>query len=240
MRLAIFSDIHGNLEALQMVLEKIAALEADRLICLGDVVGYGADPNACVDVVQDVADVVLAGNHDWASVGLQSTEFFNPIPLMAIQWTEETLGSDQAEFLRTCPLFVNEGGAHYVHASPLEPELWPYLSDVNDGRNALRQTEHLLCFVGHSHRAFICTESGQNEVVIEGDIKLSDADRYLVNVGSVGQPRDGDPRASFAIWDQDKGNICLHRVSYDVLTAQDKIRTAGLPGFLADRLGLGK
>ena len=240
MRLAIFSDIHGNLEALQMVLKKIAELDVDRLICLGDVVGYGADPNACVDVVKDVADVVLAGNHDWASVGLQSTEFFNPIPLMAIQWTEETLGAEQAEFLRTCPLFVDEDGAHYVHASPVDPEQWPYLSDIYDGRDALRQTEYKLCFVGHSHRAFVCCESGHDEVMIEGEVLLSDADRYLVNVGSVGQPRDGDPRASFAIWDQDKGNICLYRVSYDVSVAQDKIRATGLPNFLADRLSLGK
>lgn len=240
MRLAIFSDIHGNLEALQRVLEKIADLQIDRVICLGDVVGYGADPNACVDVIQDVADVVLAGNHDWASVGLMSTEFFNPIPLVAIQWTEETLGQAQANFLRSCPLTCDEGQVRYVHASPFEPERWHYLSDLEDGRGALHKTHHRLCFVGHSHRAFICSISGRDEVVVEGGLSLDDSERYLVNVGSVGQPRDGDPRAAFAVWDQESGNLRLHRVSYDVLAAQEKIKAARLPHFLADRLVLGK
>jgi len=240
MRLAIFSDIHGNLEALQKVLEKIADLQIDRVVCLGDVVGYGADPNACIDVVQDVAHVVLAGNHDWASVGLMSTEFFNPIPLMAIQWTEETLGQAQADFLRSCPLTCDEGQVRYVHASPFEPERWHYLSDLEDGRGALYQTHHRLCFVGHSHRAFVCSPSGHQDMVIEGDLSLDESERYLVNVGSVGQPRDGDSRAAFAVWDQESGNLRLHRVSYDVLAAQKKIKAAGLPHFLADRLALGK
>jgi predicted phosphodiesterase len=118
MRVAIFSDVHGNLDALQAVLEEIAKLQVDRIICLGDVVGYGADPNACVDLVQDVAGVVLAGNHDWASVGLLNTQFFNPIPLIAIQWTIDILGEAQANFLRHCPLLLDEDPILYVHASP--------------------------------------------------------------------------------------------------------------------------
>ncbi len=240
MRLAILSDIHGNLEALLQVLEEVANLQIDRVICLGDVVGYGADPNACVDVIQDVAEVVLAGNHDWASVGLMSTEFFNPIPLMAIQWTEETLGQAQVRFLRDCPLTCDEGDVRYVHASPFEPDRWAYLSDLEDGRDALQQTPYSLCFVGHSHRAFICSASGRQDVVVEGDVFVDGSERYLVNVGSVGQPRDGDPRAAFAVWDQESGNLRLHRVSYDVLAAQKKIRAVGLPSFLADRLALGK
>jgi diadenosine tetraphosphatase ApaH/serine/threonine PP2A family protein phosphatase len=239
MRLAIFSDVHGNLEALQVVLGKIAELQVDRIICLGDVVGYGADPNACVDVVQDVADVVLAGNHDWASVGLLDTSYFNPIPLIAIQWTADVLGSKQAAFLHNCPLFLDEDQVRYVHASPQEPELWHYLFDLEDGRDAIRQTDYPLCFVGHSHRAFICSESGRDDIVVEGDIQFN-MDRYLVNVGSVGQPRDGDPRTSFAVWDQESGNLHLYRVSYDVLTAQKKMREAGLPEFLAERLAIGR
>lgn len=240
MRVAIFSDVHSNLDALQAVLEEIAKWQVDRVICLGDVVGYGADPNACVDLVQDVADVVLAGNHDWASVGLLSTQFFNPIPLIAIQWTTEVLGEQQADFLRSCPLLHDEDPALYVHASPHEPERWHYLFDLEDGRAALHQTVSRLCFVGHSHRAFICAASGQNDVVIEGQVQPCSSDRYLVNVGSVGQPRDGDPRASFVIWDQGSGNIHLHRVSYDVLAAQKKIYEAQLPEFLAERLAVGR
>ena len=147
MRLAIFSDIHGNLEALKAVLDKIAKWRVDRVICLGDVVGYGADPNACVDVVEDSADVVLAGNHDWAAIGLLSTEFFNPIPLMAIQWTVEVLGDRQAQFLHSCPLFLDEDMVRYVHATPYEPDLWHYLSDLDDGRYALQQSIYHVCFV---------------------------------------------------------------------------------------------
>ncbi|MBT3604040.1 MAG: metallophosphoesterase family protein [Candidatus Latescibacteria bacterium] len=240
MRVAIFSDVHGNLDALQEVLEKITELQVDRVICLGDVVGYGADPNACVDLVQDVADVGVAGNHDWASVGLLNTQFFNPIPLIAIQWTADVLDERQANFLRRCPLVLNEDPVFYVHASPHEPERWHYLSDLEDGRAALHQTTSQLCFVGHSHRAFICSESNQTDVIIEGHVQLCVSDRYLINVGSVGQPRDGDPRASFAIWDQGSGNLHLHRVSYDVLAAQKKIREARLPEFLAERLAVGR
>jgi len=240
MRVAIFSDVHGNLEALQAVLEKIAELQADRIICLGDVVGYGADPNACTDLVQDVSDVVLAGNHDWAAVGLEDTRFFNPIPLLAIEWTADTLGTAQAEFLRHCPLVLDEHDVRYVHASPIEPEHWHYLFHVEDGRRALLQTVYRVCFVGHSHRAFICSELGADDVMVEGSVSIGDQDRYLVNVGSVGQPRDGDARASFALWDQESGNIHLHRVSYDVLAAQEKIRSTGLPAFLAERLARGQ
>lgn len=240
MRVAIFSDVHGNLEALQAVLEKIAELQADRIICLGDVVGYGADPNACTDLVQEVSDVVLAGNHDWAAVGLEDTRFFNPIPLLAIEWTADTLGAAQADFLRHCPLFLDENDVRYVHASPIEPEHWHYLFHIEDGRRALRQTMYRVCFVGHSHRAFICSESGVADVLVEGSVSIGDQDRYLVNVGSVGQPRDGDERASFAFWDQECGNIHLHRVSYDVSAAQEKIRATGLPAFLAERLARGQ
>jgi diadenosine tetraphosphatase ApaH/serine/threonine PP2A family protein phosphatase len=113
------------------------------------------------------------------------------------------------------------------------------LFDLEDGRDAIRQTDYPLCFVGHSHRAFICSESGRDDIVVEGDIQFN-MDRYLVNVGSVGQPRDGDPRTSFAVWDQESGNLHLYRVSYDVLTAQKKMREAGLPEFLAERLAIGR
>jgi diadenosine tetraphosphatase ApaH/serine/threonine PP2A family protein phosphatase len=240
MRLAIFSDVHGNLDALQVVLEEIATLQVDRVVCLGDVVGYGADPCACVDLVKDVADVVLAGNHDWASIGKINANFFNPIASMAIDWTADALGQTQVEFLHNCPLFLDEGPVRYVHASPHEPDRWHYLSSLEDGRNALLQSTYSLCFVGHSHRAFISSESGQDDIVIEGEVHFCDLDRYLVNVGSVGQPRDGDSRASFAVWDQGSGNLHLHRVSYDVLAAQKKIREAKLPEFLAERLAFGR
>jgi diadenosine tetraphosphatase ApaH/serine/threonine PP2A family protein phosphatase len=217
MRCAVFSDVHGNLEALQAVLEKIALLSPDRILCLGDVVGYGADPNACVQAVQKHADAVLAGNHDWAALGMEDTCRFNPAARV-----------------------LEEGDVCLAHASPLNPSQWDYIPSPAWGRAALAESSCRLCFVGHSHRGFICAETGQQDRLSEGSVWLAQNMRYLVNVGSVGQPRDGDPRASFALWDQESGNIALHRVSYDIATAQNKIRSKGLPDYLADRLAIGQ
>ena len=238
-RVAIFSDVHGNLEALEVVLAKIAEANVDRVICLGDVIGYGAGPNACVQRVNDVSDLVLAGNHDWAAVGLEDPGYFNPVALAAIQWTVQVLHDRNAALLRSHNPFCDEANCRYAHASPLEPDMWHYLFDPEDGWTTLVQTDFDICFVGHSHRAFVCSASQKTTLMKEGEVQLAQNDRYLVNVGSVGQPRDGDTRAAFALWDQESGNLELHRVSYDVATAQAKILDAGLPAFLAERLGVG-
>ncbi len=238
-RIAIFSDVHGNLEALQTVLGKIAEAQVDRIICLGDIVGYGADPNMCIERVREVSDLVLAGNHDWAAVGLEDPGFFNPVALAAIQWTVQMLSDENASLLRSYQPFQNESACCYAHASPIEPELWHYLFNPEDGWSMLAQTDFEMCFVGHSHRAFVCSASQKTVLMREGEVQLSDNDRYLVNVGSVGQPRDGDARAAFVVWDREKENLQLRRVSYDVAAAQAKILSAGLPPFLAERIELG-
>jgi len=233
------SDIHGNLEALEAVLDRLPAEEADRVVCLGDMVGYGADPNACTEAIRRVADPVLAGNHDWAAVGLVDSEYFNAVALAAIRWTGTTLTSENADWLQSRPLEADMGEAHLVHASPDRPETWPYVSHPVEARTVLAHTEARLCFLGHSHHAFICPEAGSGDVVGEGQLRLVGDDRYLINAGSVGQPRDGDSRAAFAVWDQDEDEVRIHRVSYDLQKAQLKIRQAGLPLFLAERLALG-
>ena len=238
-RIAIFSDVHGNLEALETVLAKIDEANVDQIICLGDLIGYGADPNPCVERICDVADLVLAGNHDWAAVGLEDPGFFNPVALAAIQWTVHMLHDDHAALLRSHKPFWDKDTCRYAHASPVEPGLWHYLFDPEDGWAALAQTDFDVCFVGHSHRAFVCSTSQKTTLMREGEVQLSQDDRYLINVGSVGQPRDGDARAAFAVWDRKSGNLRLHRVSYDVATAQAKILAAGLPAFLAERIGVG-
>jgi diadenosine tetraphosphatase ApaH/serine/threonine PP2A family protein phosphatase len=239
-RIAIFSDVYGNLEALQTVLEKISEVKVDRIICLGDVIGYGADPNACLKQVCEVSDTVIAGNHDWAAVGLEDPGFFNPVALAAIQWTVQMLKEDHADLLRSCALAKDANTCRYTHTSPADPGCWEYyLHDPEDGWTALIQTDFQMCFVGHSHRAFVCSASQKTTLMREGEVQLSDTDRYLVNVGSVGQPRDGDARASFAVWDREDRSLRLHRVSYDVETARAKILAAGLPAFLAERIGIG-
>ena len=240
MRLAIFSDIHGNLEALQAVLKRCADIGVDRTICLGDLVGYGADPNACIDLVRGVADVVLAGNHDRVAAGLEDARLFNPMASAAIRWTAAALTEAHVGYLQMRSLTAEEGDVLYVHASPYRPETWPYIHFPEEGRAGLAYTEARVCFVGHSHRAFLCAERDDVEVLGEGDARLMPLERYLINVGSVGQPRDGDPRAAFAIWDQEAAEFRLCRVPYDVAGAQARIREAGLPELLAERLGVGR
>ena len=239
MRIAVVSDIHGNLEALDATLDRLSGLGVSRIVCLGDVVGYGADPNACVEAVRKRAEISLAGNHDWAAVGLEDTEYFNPIALAAIRWTSTSLTAENASWLKHLPLMANEGEAQFVHASPDRPETWPYISDHVEARWALAASEARVCFVGHSHVAFACAERGPDEVTGEGSMRLTAGDRYLVNAGSVGQPRDSDPRAAFAVWDREADEVHLHRVDYDLPRAQGKIREAGLPEMLAERLAEG-
>jgi len=238
-RFAIFSDVHGNLEALDAVLEQCEHLGADRLVCLGDTVGYGAEPGACVERVQKVAGPILAGNHDWGAVGLEDTRFFNTGALAAIRWTARQLSDRDQDYLSRLPLMAREDGAMFVHSSPESPGAWHYLFTTGEGRRALSATDAAITFVGHSHYAFICSESDNTRVVREGAASLEPEDRYLVNVGSVGQPRDMDPRAAFALWVPDAREVTLHRVEYDVAAAQEKIRDAGLPGICADRLEFG-
>ena len=239
MRLAVFSDVHGNLEALHAVLGCCRDAGADRLLCLGDLVGYGADPNACVEQVSQAACLVLAGNHDCAAAGLETPRYFNPMALAAILWTSNTLLDRHARYLATLPLSESEGDAFYTHSSPCRPETWPYIHIPEEGRAALAYTDARVCFVGHSHHPFVCSDAGA-EVIGEGAVDLEPSERYLINTGSVGQPRDGDPRAAFALWDQGASRLELHRVPYDLETAQHKIRSAGLPERLAERLELGR
>jgi len=241
MRFAILSDIHGNLEALQAVLTQCAAAGVDRMVCLGDVVGYGADPNPCIAQMCELADAVLAGNHDRAAVGLEDLRFFNPAALAAVRWTETQLTGAHIGYLRARPMSHWEDRAFFVHASPYRPETWPYIFSPEEAAAGLRHTDAQRVFVGHAHRAFVFSEACNETVIaVEGTARLAPAARYLINAGSVGQPRDGDPRAAFAIWDRDVSQISLCRVPYDVPRAQAKILRANLPPWLAERLALGR
>ncbi|MDP6776118.1 MAG: metallophosphoesterase family protein, partial [Candidatus Latescibacteria bacterium] len=179
------------------------------------------------------------GNHDRAAAGLETPRYFNPIALTAILWTSDALQEGLAEYLASLPLWEAEGEAFYTHSSPCRPETWPYIHIPEEGRAALAYTEAGVCFVGHSHHPFVCSDAG-DEVIGEGAADLVATERYLINTGSVGQPRDGDPRAAFTLWDQAADRIEIHRVPYDLEGAQRKIRSAGLPDLLAERLALGR
>jgi len=239
-RYAVLSDIHGNLEALEAVLGD-ATPRADAVLCLGDIVGYGADPAACVERVAERAQAITAGNHEHGVAGRLDLDWFNRYARAAVEWTRERLDDDHRAWLGALPLVVEVGDATLVHASPDRPEEWDYLVSAADGFAALPAFPTRLCFVGHSHlpAAWSVGSAGPEFAAGPVELPLLAGRRYLVNVGSVGQPRDRDPRAAYALWDAERGTLAIRRVAYDVQAARRKIVAAGLPRYLADRLAWG-
>ncbi len=240
MLIAVLSDIHGNLEALEAVLEDVERAGADVVYSLGDIVGYGADPAACIDLVRRRAEVSLIGNHDAAAAGVTSLEDFNEFARFAVEWSAARLDAERLEYLRALPLTHRAPNALWVHASPLEPERWHYIHGVGDVGEHFAAFAERICFVGHTHRGGICAMREGEPVEWYGSPeRLRPGLRYLVNAGSVGQPRDRDARASYALFDSTNQRVELRRVAYPVVLAQEKIRAAGLPTFLAERLAAG-
>lgn len=239
-KLAIISDIHGNLEALKSVLEMLEWMRVERIHCLGDIVGYGPDPAACIELVRENCDGIIAGNHDWAVCGKTSIFNFNPVAQQAVLWTRERLGDEELEFLISLPLSLTEGESTLlVHASPLNPAEWGYIESVWEASVAFSYFDMPLCFIGHTHVPAVFTWSHEETKEESYPVKIREGKRYIFNVGSVGQPRNGDPRGTFAIWDIERREIELIRVSYRVKETQKKILEKGLPPWLAHRLALG-
>jgi len=232
--------VHGNLEALRAVLEDCADA-ADAVLCLGDTVGYGADPLPCVELVADRAQVVVGGNHEHAVAGRLDLAWFNRYARAAAEWTRERLDDDHRDWLGALPLVHELADATLVHASPAQPEEWEYLVTAEDGFAAFGHFATRWCFVGHSHvpGAWSLGSAGPEHYPGAAELAMERGRRYIVNVGSVGQPRDRDPRAAYALWDADAGRVEIRRVPYDVAAARLKILAAGLPRFLADRLAAG-
>jgi diadenosine tetraphosphatase ApaH/serine/threonine PP2A family protein phosphatase len=239
-RYAILSDVHGNLEALQAVLAD-ADQWADAVLCLGDVVGYGADPGPCVEILGARARQIVAGNHEHAVTGQIALGWFNDNARAAAEWTRERLDTTCASYLSALPLVAEIDDATLVHASPRQPDEWEYLVDREDGFDAFGAFATRLCFVGHSHvpAAWSLGSSGPDYARGDIDVTLDVGRRYIVNVGSVGQPRDRDPRAAYTVWDVEGRRVHTRRVAYDVASARAKIAAAGLPRFLGDRLAVG-
>jgi len=240
MRYIIFSDVHSNLEALNQFQKEIAAVAYDKLVCLGDIVGYGADPNACVEWVSENADFTVAGNHDWAAVEKTDTAYFNSYAYESCLWTREKLTEENKNFLRSLPLDHEEGGVYWVHASPFEPEAWHYVTSKN--KRYFRHFEEPICFVGHSHKPIILEQTADGELsdFIAELCHIVPTSRYIFNGGSLGQPRDGNPDPAFMIYDSAEKTVETRRYKYDLNLAQDKIRMSGLSPYLAERLALGR
>ncbi|MCP4638999.1 MAG: metallophosphoesterase family protein [bacterium] len=243
MRIAIIADLHANLEAVSAVFRQIDALKPDKTICLGDLVGYNANPNEVVDMVREREIPVVMGNHDAAVCGLEDPWFFRAAAKKAIEWQFDRVRDDNRKWLASCPEQIVFRGSYVgVHGSPSSRD--DYIIDWLD---AMRQLEYLngrevnACFFGHSHRPSFFSEKGNAPPSDGTNIReLHPSNRYFINPGAVGQPRDRDPRAAFGLFDAQKMTFEFCRVEYDVEACQKKILQAGLPGELARRLARGK
>jgi len=239
-RIGILSDIHSNADALEAVLEHAQGQGIDAWWCLGDVVGYGAEPDRVVDRIRKLPAVTVAGNHDWAACGLVSTRMFNRNAAQAAEWTTKNASPETLAWLKALPLVDRQEGALLVHATPSAPEEWNYCMMIEDALFELEHFEEPLCVIGHSHYAGAFEKDSEEiRYTRAPELRIREGRRYLVNVGSVGQPRDGDPRAAYAVYEPEQGLLRHLRVAYDVEAAQGKILGAGLPAFLATRLAAG-
>ncbi len=247
MKYAIISDIHANIEALQAVLHH-ATLHAETFVCLGDIVGYNANPNECVELVQDGCEVAIVGNHDQAAIGTRPYDDFNPNAQVAIDWTKEHLAPAHLDYLEHLPVLARFGSeALAAHGSPRHTDEYllhpPVLQENFIYMRQMLPDIHY-CFVGHTHIPMIweCTLDGlvSRYDIISATVALDPTAQYIINPGSVGQPRNGNPDASYLVLDDDIPSVTFHSVSYDVMAAQDKIYDAMLPIPLAERLEIGR
>lgn len=242
MKYGILGDIHANLSALQAVLEQFDAWGVQRTISVGDVVGYGAAPEACIALLRERETLVVKGNHDAAVVGELDERYFNAFARDAVCWTRNAIDEDCKRWLRNLPLVGRTEHLEVSHGCLAAPEEFNYVQMPRDAEPSLDVLERRVGFVGHTHVpiALIQPNSpGPTGFSKDTVLEIGEFDRTLVNVGSVGQPRDGDNRAAYALYDSDTMTVEIRRVEYDRALEADRIRTAGLPSMLADRLDLG-
>lgn len=241
MRYLIVADVHANLEAFTAVLDAAkSGGDIAAVWCLGDMVGYGPDPGACLALLRGYANTAVAGNHDLAAINKMDTSEFNEVAAAAVEWTAQKLTPDDRHFLETLPLKALAGDFTLVHGSPRDPAR-EYIVSVWDAAANLEYFDTRYCLVGHSHVPFLFELRKDTPLLgaLPPGLHLGDS-RLIINPGGVGQPRDGDPRASFAIFDSNTNTIEHHRVPYDIATTQRKMLRAGLPQSLAIRLSYGK
>jgi predicted phosphodiesterase len=237
----IIADIHSNLEALEVVLHELRYV--DQIVCVGDIVGYGPDPNECLKIIQEGKISAVAGNHDKAAVGEMSLEWFVEHAKEALIWTREQLTVDSIQYLKALPLTLEFSDFQLVHGSLRNP-LEEYIEGFAEAVPNLELMTKLLLFVGHTHRPICVVQRGEGydgwRLKDNQTIRLPEYQKVLINPGGVGQPRDGDPRASFGVYDSEKREFTLHRVEYNVAAVQEKMRKVGLPQILIDRLVFGR
>jgi diadenosine tetraphosphatase ApaH/serine/threonine PP2A family protein phosphatase len=246
LRIAAITDIHANLPALEAVLEATEEAGVEEVWCLGDVVGYGVEPDACAELVRERCQVCLVGNHDLAVLGALDIASFSEAAAAAVEWTRDNIGESALEFLRELEPRGERGDVSLFHASPLDP-VWEYVLSGEQANAGMDASPQRIGLIGHSHVAlFFCRPDKGKEDETRGaqasdgallDLRSGD---WLINPGSVGQPRDGDPRAAWLEFDSEAESACFHRVPYDIERAANPILEAGLPSRLADRLHTGQ
>ena len=248
MLIAVLGDVHSNLEALQAVLAAADRAKVDRIYQLGDVVGYGADPGPCIDLLRERQVPVCLGNHDAAVSQRIETHDFNPFARLAVEWTRSELEPEDLAWLEQLPWTVEseELDAVWVHASLAQPEGFDYVRSLPAASRCLLEQHRRWSFVGHTHIPLLFQSDPEHDCVLEpcfesdGFVSFRELpEKVLVNCGSVGQPRDEDPRAAFVLWDSERSFVRLERVNYDIQAAQQKILRHGLPPILAERLAFG-
>lgn len=230
--------MHSNLEALEGVVANLKKEGVDNFIFLGDIVGYASNPSECISITRELAYFCVAGNHDWGCAGKFSLDYFNSEAKEAIEWTVPRLNSQELNFLSDLKLVIVTDEFTLVHSTLYRPERFGYIFDSREASFSFSRLKTPLCFLGHTHVPVIFVQDRSNQIycVRNNHIFIKEDLRYIVNVGSVGQPRDGNPCSSYCIYDTDSKLIQLKRVSYNVALAHRKIIDSGLPSVLADRL----
>lgn len=243
LKYGFLGDIHGNLGALTRVLEALDHEGVEQVVSVGDVVGYGAAPAECIELLREREIIVVKGNHDAACTGELSDGMFNPHARAAVRWTRGVLTETDMAWLRGLPMTYDLAHAHVSHGTLYRPEQFGYIQSTADADPSLDIMSLPTCFVGHTHVPVTMMRLRQDPMrtayTLDDDVDLSDAHRTLVNVGSVGQPRDEDPRTGYALYDVEEQRLRIVRIEYDIEAEAARIRAAGLPGVLADRLFLG-
>lgn len=239
MRYAIFSDVHGNLEALTAALDFYETQRVERFVFLGDAVGYGASPNEVCDLIRPLADYAVLGNHDAAVAGRMPFDDYSDAAKFSLHWCAERLKPENMDWLRAMPYTLKDETFHYCHGSPGDPHAFEYLFSPGQVSEMMRLGFEVpkLTVIGHSHLTLAFRVTGKDvECLLADEIDLRDGAHYIITVGSVGQPRDRDPRACCCSFDTEEGIFRFHRLEYDVLGARQRVYDAGLPRQLGDRL----
>lgn len=243
MRYGIFSDIHSNLEAFEAVCEAYLKEAIDQYLCIGDIIGYAADPGECVKTLRNLNALAVSGNHEWGACAKYHIENFSPSAKASLIWTIARLTPEENMYIKGLPLFYSHEDFILVHSALDAPEEFYYLNNYDEAVKTFALLKEKICFIGHTHKpgAFMRNARGfYFKPFTDTEITLKENEDYIINVGSVGQPRDGDKRASFAVYDSEKRSVSVKRVNYDIEAARKKIIRSGLPEKSAERLALGE